>query len=121
MTLRTAAAVVAMLALLAGCSNKPPVISRVYAHVVYTHDSATGSTSEGLSVFLVASDPDGIENLRSFYVINDDAELFWKVDSTTWVSSTAEEESWIGSNNLFMPDSLPVPPGNYRVLLQNAG
>jgi len=120
-TLRMAAAAVALFALLAGCSNKPPVISRVYAHVIYMQDTATGNTSEGLSVFLVASDPDGIENLRTFYVINDEVELFWKVDSTMWVSSNAEGESWIGSNNLVMPGSQPLPAGSYRVLLQNAG
>jgi len=109
------------IALAAGCSNKPPVISRVYARVVYQHDIAGGSYSEGLSVFLVASDPDGMENLTSFYVINDEAELFWKVDSTSWVSSTAEGESWIGSNTLSMPGSARVPAGDYRVILQNSG
>lgn len=120
-----AAAVLALaagvLALATGCSNKPPVISRVYARVIYQHDTATDATSEGLSVFLVASDPNGIENLSSFYVICDTAELFWKVDSTSWVSSTAEGETWIGSNNLFMPGGAAVPAGDYRVILQNAG
>ena len=115
-----AAAAVA-LALLAGCSNKPPDISRVYARIIYQHDTATGANSEGLSVFLVASDPDGVENLRTFYVINDDAELFWKVESNSWISSTAEGETWIGSNNLVIPAAQAVPAGSYRVLLQNAG
>ncbi|HUI69877.1 MAG TPA: hypothetical protein VL354_05105 [Spirochaetia bacterium] len=118
---RMSAAATVALVLLASCSNKPPVISRVYARVVYQHDVVSGATTEGLSVFLVASDPDGMENLSSFYVINDDAELFWKVDNTSWVSSTAEGETWIGSNNLTMPGSQEVPAGSYRVLLQNAG
>ena len=52
------AAAVALLALATGCSNKPPVISRVYARVIYQHDTGTDATSEGLSVFLVASDPE---------------------------------------------------------------
>ncbi len=109
------------LVLLAGCSNKPPEISRVYARVIYQHDTASGADSEGLSVFLVASDPDGMENLSAFYVINDDADLFWKVDSTSWVTSKAEGETWIGSNTLTMPGSAGVPAGSYRVLLENAG
>ena len=54
-------------------------------------------------------------------MISDTAELFWKVDSTSWVSSTAEGETWIGSNNLFMPGGAAVPAGDYRVILQNAG
>jgi hypothetical protein len=119
--LTTALAAAAALALMAGCSSKPPSISRVYARVIYQHDADTGAYSEGLSVFLVATDPDGLENLRSFYVINDEAELFWEVDRTSWVSSTAEGETWIGSNNLAMPGSQAVPAGSYRVLVQNAG
>lgn len=110
-----------LIALAAGCSNKPPVISRVYARVIYQHDTAGGAYTEGLSVFLVASDPDGMENLSSFYVINDEAELFWKVDSSSWVSSTAEGETWIGSNTLAMPGAARVPAGDYRVILQNSG
>jgi hypothetical protein len=116
-----ALAAIASLSLLAACSNKPPAISRVYAKVMYQHDTSTGADSEALSVFLVASDPDGMENLSSFYVINDDAQLFWKVDSSSWVSSTAEAEAWIGSNTLFMPASTQVPAGSYRVLLENSG
>jgi hypothetical protein len=116
-----ALAAVLLLVLLGGCSGKPPVISRVFARVIYVHDPATGKNSETLGVFLVASDPDGIENLSSYYVINDDAELFWKVDSTSWVSSTAEGESWIGTSSLSMPDSASLPAGRYRVVLQSTG
>jgi hypothetical protein len=119
--LRWGAVAASIVALMAACSSKPPSISRVYARVIYQHDVTTGASSEGLSVFLVATDPDGIENLRSFYVINDEAELFWQVDSTSWVSSKAEGETWIGSNNLAMPGSQGVPAGSYRVLLENAG
>ncbi len=116
-----AAACAAALLLLAGCSGKPPVLSRVFGRVIYVHDSATNTNSETLGVFLVASDPDGIENLSAFYVINDEAELFWKVDSSSWVTSTAEGETWIGTTSLSMPGTTPVPPGEYRVVLQASG
>jgi len=107
--------------MLAGCSGKPPVLSRVFGRVIYVHDSATNTDSETLGVFLVASDPDGMENLSAFFVINDDAELFWKVDSTSWVTSSAEGETWIGTTSLTMPGATPIPPGEYRVLLQANG
>ncbi len=118
----SAAAGVCLLAcvLLAGCSSKPPEISRVYARVIYSEDSQ-GAKTESLGVFLVANDPDGIENLSSFYVINDDAELFWKVESASWIATAAEGENWIGTNSLAMAGSSPLPPGQYRVVLQNAG
>ena len=116
-----APACVAVILLVTGCSGKPPVLSRVFGRVIYVHDAATGTSSESLGVFLVASDPDGIENLSAFYVINDDAQLFWKVDSGTWVTSSAEGETWIGTTSLSMPGAAPIPPGEYRVVLQANG
>jgi hypothetical protein len=110
----------ACLAVAAGCSGEPPVISRVFARVTDVRDPQSGKTSEALSVFLVASDPDGIDDLRAFYVIGDEAELFWKVESGSWASSTAEGESWIGTNSLALPGSVPLPGGEYRVVLQDA-
>jgi hypothetical protein len=116
-----ASACAAVLLLLAGCSGKPPVLSRVFGRVIYVHDAATNTSSETLGVFLVASDPDGMENLSAFYVINDENELFWKVDSASWVTSSAEGETWIGTTSLLMPGTTPIPPGEYRVVLQANG
>ncbi len=95
-----------------GCSGKPPVLSRVFGRVIYVHDAATNTNRETLGVYLVASDPDGMENLSAFYVINDDAQLFWKVDSGAWVISTAEGETWIGTTSLAMPGSAASPRAN---------
>jgi hypothetical protein len=116
-----ACALLIVVAVLGGCSGKPPVLSRVYGRVIYTHDPATGANAETLGVFLVASDPDGMENLSAFYLINDDAELFWKVDSSTWVTSIAEGETWIGTTSIEMPGGTSFPSGEYRVVLQNSG
>ncbi len=107
--------------LAAGCSGKPPVLSRVYGRVIYVRDAAQETGAETLGIFLVASDPDGMENLSAFYVINDEAELFWKVDSTAWTSSTAEGENWIGTTSLSMPGSATIPAGDYRVVLESSG
>jgi len=89
--------------------------------VIFVHDSSTNTNQETLGVYLVASDPDGMENLSAFYVIDDDAQLFWKVDSGSWVSATAEGEAWIGTSSLSMPGSGSFPPGDYRVVLQANG
>lgn len=121
MTFRRWAALAAILVLVAGCSGKPPVLSRVFGRVIYVHDSVSNTNSETLGVYLVASDPDGMENLSSFYVINDDAELFWKVESGSWVTSAAEGETWIGTASLAMPGTSAIPAGQYRVVLQAKG
>ena len=115
------AAALCALFIFAGCSGKPPVISRVYARAIYVREAGSGVTYETLGVFLVATDPEGLENLSAFYVINDDAELFWKVESGAWATSPAEGESWIGSASLSMPGSAPLPAGRYRVVLQDVG
>jgi len=114
-------AILAATVILAGCSGKPPAIARSYARVIYVHDVVHDTSSETLGVYMVATDPDGMENLTAFYVINDDSQLFWKVDKSDWVTSMAEGESWIGASTLSMPDDASLPPGEYRVVLQNVG
>jgi hypothetical protein len=116
-----APALLLTLLVLAGCAGKPPAISRVFARAIYVHDTGTGASSETLGVFLVANDPEGLENLGAFYVINDDAELYWKVESGAWATSTAEGENWIGSASLYMPGKTRLPAGRYRVVLQDVG
>jgi len=116
-----AAAALAGLAGLAGCTGEPPVISRVFAQPVFVRDLERDVTWARLGVFLVASDPDGQDDLSAFYVINDEAELFWKVESGAWAAVTAEGESWVGSNTLAMPGAEAPPAGDYRVVLQDQG
>jgi hypothetical protein len=116
-----AALAFAGLAALAGCTGEPPVISRVFAQPVFVRDLERNVTWARLGVFLVATDPDGQEDLSAFFVISDSAELFWKVESAAWVIATAEGESWIGSNTLAMPGAEPPPAGDYRVVLQDLG
>jgi hypothetical protein len=107
--------------ILAGCTGEPPVISRVFAQPVFVRDLERNVIWARLGVFLVATDPDGQEDLSAFYVINDEAELFWKVEASAWVAVTAEGESWVGSNTLAMPGADPPPAGDYRVVLQDQG
>jgi hypothetical protein len=114
-------AVALLAALLAGCTSKPPAISRVLGRLIFVSDLKTGEKSETLGVFLVATDPDGLENLDAFYVIDDAAQLFWKVDNTQWATTVAEGETWIGMSTLVMPTATPFPSGSYRVVLESKG
>jgi hypothetical protein len=115
-----AACMLAAAILLGGCAGKPPAIARVNATITCTLEVPSGRAAESLGVFLVASDPDGLEDLAAFYVIHDEAELYWKVEKSQWTSATAEGEAWIGTNTLALPPGLPAPGGDYRVVLQDA-
>ncbi len=114
-------AAVLAIALVFGCTSKPPAISRVLGRLIYVNDLKTGQRSETLGIFIVASDQDGLEDLDAFYVIDDEAQLFWKVDHTQWATSVAEGETWIGMSTLQMPAGTPFPAGSYRVVLESVG
>jgi hypothetical protein len=125
---RTSRAKCLLLPVLAGvlafgsaCSGKPPEILRTSTQRLLVRDLRSGQVSEKLSVFMVGTDADGTEDLATIYVINDDAELFWSVDSKTWSSSSAEGETWIGTNGLSMPSGTALPAGTYRVILEDEG
>jgi len=105
--------------LLCGCTGKPPEISRVAYQLLLTQPPESSAVTEKLSVFLVADDPDGFEDLATLYVIHDGAELYWKIGSADWTKTTFEAETWIGSNGIATADGSPMPRGEYRVLLQD--
>ncbi len=111
----------AFLLLLAACTGKPPEIRRVFTQVNVVEDREQDITYESLSFFLQPYDPDGFEDLDELYLINDDRELFWKLDSESWQESGSGEERWIGSNGISMPDGRALPSGGYRVVLLDVG
>jgi hypothetical protein len=120
---RPIAAVMLAAALLAcaACSGKPPQISRVFARPILVHDIDAGTYSTRMSVFVMGSDADGADDIATLFVVNDDAELFWSVDSKSWISQTADGETWIGTNGVVMAGGGPFPAGTYRVILEDQG
>ena len=43
------------------------------------------------------------------------------MDVDSWVQSGTDQEIWIGSNSLKMPDGASFPDGEYRILLRDVG
>jgi len=74
-----------------------------------------------LSLFVKPNDPDGFEDIEDVYLINDEQELFWRLDGESWAQSGSGQEIWIGSNSLKMPDGASFPAGEYRILLRDIG
>lgn len=107
--------------LLPGCTGQPPEIRKVFWQANLVEDREKSLLYLELSLFVKPDDPDGSEDLEELFLINDEKELFWRLDSETWQKSGAGEDIWIGSNGIRMPDGSPLSAGEYRVLLRDVG
>ena len=109
------------LPLLLSCTGEPPEIMRVFWQLNMVEDLVQNLTYQSLSLFVKPNDPDGFEDIEDLYLINDQQELFWRLDGESWAQSGTDEEIWIGSNSLKMPDGASFPAGEYRILLRDVG
>lgn len=104
--------------LFTGCTEDPPVIEQVFWQFDLFHDVKKGTVSDILTLFVMASDSDGWEDAESLYLINDDAELFWKISKEDLkIEEYGENEIWLGSSCIMMPDGGHIPGGDYRIIL----
>jgi hypothetical protein len=94
---------------------------RVFWQLNMVEDLEQDLTYQSLSLFVKPNDPDGFEDIEDLYLINDQQELFWRLDGESWAQSGTDEEIWIGSNSLKMPDGAAFPAGEYRILLRDVG
>jgi hypothetical protein len=106
---------------LLSCTGEPPEILSVFWQLNMVEDLEQNLTYQSLSLFVKPNDPDGFEDIEDLYLINDEQELFWRLDVDSWAQSGADPEIWIGSNSLKMPDGASFPPGEYRILLRDVG
>jgi len=116
-----ALAAVVTLALLFSCTGQPPEIARVFWQLNIVEDREQSFSYQSLSLFLKPNDPDGFDDIEDVHLINDEQELFWRLDGESWAQSGSEGEIWIGSNALKMPDGASFPAGEYRILLRDVG
>jgi len=108
--------------LLFSCSENKPVIGQVFWQINKFHDIEKQIYYDRLSLFIDAQDEDGLEDLKTLYLINDREEVFWKITDKTWIQKTNNDESWFGSNTIAMHDFSFFPAGRYRIiLLDDAG
>jgi hypothetical protein len=110
-----------LLLLLLSCTGEPPEILRVFWQLNLNQDLEQNLTYQSLSLFVKPNDPDGFEDIEDLYLINDEQELFWRLDGETWAQSGSDQDIWIGSNSLKMPDGASFPAGEYRILLRDVG
>lgn len=102
------------------CSGKPPVVHQVeWKHIFIVKSERI--IHSFLSVFVNVSDEDGPKDIVSLYIVQDNAELFWKYDTESWSEKKIGSQLWIGSNRISMPDSESFPSGKYRIIVIDTG
>jgi len=109
------------LLLLPACVGQPPEILRVSWQINLVDDREHDLVYAALSLFVKPNDPDGIDDLGELFLINDEEELYWALDSTTWLKSGSGADTWIGANGIRLPDGSPLAAGEYRILLRDVG
>jgi len=75
---------------------------------------------EFFSLFVLAKDEDGFENLDELYLYNDKEQLRWQIKSDDWVKHTQDGHEWIGTRGIAVREG-ELPRGVYRAVLVNKG
>ncbi len=109
--------VIIIILLLSKCSGSVPNITQLVWQINFIQKAEGGSHYMKLSVFTMINDEDGITDIDKIYIITDEAELFWVLDSTSWSMKVISGSNWLGSNNIRMNNYSNLPAGTYRVLV----
>ena len=111
--------VLSLVLLLGSCSESAPEISQTFWQINLMHDPNTGKDSQVMTIFVMASDDDGIDDMDKMYVINDEHQLYWEISGKDLrMEKYGENEVWLGSNFITMPThEEKFPSGTYRIIV----
>jgi len=110
------------LGLLGSCSPSVPQIIQTFTQLNYHSDPKEQQIRETLSLYLQVSNEDGIQDLSEIHLLQDNSELFWTLNPSSWTQIDRPGETWVGSNHIWMPFESTFPRGTYRLeLLNKAG
>jgi len=99
------------------CETSAPEIISSYWQINIVERKDLGRFEENLVFFLYATDEDGDDDLSSIFLMHDESEQYWSIDSDSWTVNSSDGEHWVGSSDIVMPDGSPIPRGDYRVVL----
>lgn len=97
---------------LTACSNSTPELRQVFSQVNDLWVPASSQWQERLSVFVLPTNADGLEEIAEFRLIHENAKLAWTFTPATWTKVERTGELWLGANNLQMPET-EVPTGTW--------
>jgi hypothetical protein len=103
----------------AGCSGEQPEIYQQQWRLDVVADPSGTRQAERLTLFVLAEDADGYEDLARLTLHHPDQELYWEMDSDTWRRFRFSGENWIGSDALRAPEGERFPRGRYRVIVED--
>jgi len=109
--------VIGFVLFLSACSGSVPKIGQLVWQLNFIQKAENTSYYMELSVFTMVDDEDGVSDIDKIYIINDESELFWILDSNSWKMKIISSGNWIGSNSIRMNDYSNLPTGTYRVLV----
>lgn len=110
------ALIIVIVTILFGCGNNPPELKQIYSQINFTK-TPEGRQGTELLVLVNAEDKDGEDDIETVYVINDNKQTFWQVDSSGWSMRSSRGMKWVGSEKMVTIDGNPPLPGEYRVLV----
>ncbi len=102
------------------CTGSPPEILQTEVHLEYVDNLDLEVTYEQLSAFVLVRDEDGFGDIRTLYLIHDQAELYWRLDSDSWTHRRSSGEDWVGFSGITMADWSAMPRGRYRLVVMDA-
>lgn len=106
--------------ILAGCTHAQPSVDFWTARIVWQQSENTVIPT--MIFFVIASDPDGSEDLEELRLYNDAEGLLWRWTSADWIKIEDSGKTWLGSKQVRMPQGENFPAGQYRaVILDKAG
>lgn len=74
---------------------------------------------EQLELFVLATDDDGFDDLAALYLVHEEEELSWELDSSQWEQVAVGDERWIGSAGFVAPERGRIPRGRYRLIVED--
>jgi hypothetical protein len=106
---------------LISCNKEAPNIEQQFTQVNLVKDVEKNIIYQKFSVFVLATDPDGIENIDRIYLINDEKKLYWEAGQSEYAKPLLNNQTWIGLNSISMNDTSMIPKGEYRIILEDFG
>ncbi len=101
------------------CSVSTPEIKDFKWDIKIVKDLQKDIIYESLSIFVNCYDEDGENDIDTLYFINDDSGIYWELNSDEWQEKFIEDDRWIGSNSIIMPDRSPIPRDSLRIHIRD--